>query len=71
MQAERSERLGTTAPAQAVDLEKPLRRLASAAKYLRNKVVETRGVKCMDDLDEAINAVERALIDTQKEARND
>ncbi|MBN5137154.1 hypothetical protein JY455_03120 [Stenotrophomonas maltophilia] len=46
---------------QQVDLGQPLRNLVAAAKYMRDRVVETRGVKCMDDLDLAIEEADRAL----------
>lgn len=44
-----------------VDLGQPLRNLVAAAKYMRDRVVETRGVKCMDDLDHAIDEADKAL----------
>lgn len=42
-----------------------LRELVVASKYMRDRVVETRGVKCMDDLDWAINEAEKALTENQ------
>lgn len=42
-----------------------LRELVAAAKFLRDRVVETRGTKCMDDLDYAIDEADKALTDSQ------
>lgn len=42
-----------------------LREMVVAAKYMRDRVVETNGVKCMDDLDAAIDAAEEALTDAE------
>lgn len=55
-------------PAQGIDLGQSLRNLVDAAKYMRDRVVETRGAKCMDDLDYAINEADKALIDGQRGA---
>ncbi|MFL9582418.1 hypothetical protein [Stenotrophomonas sp. AB1(2024)] len=55
-------------PAQGIDLGQHLLNLVAAAKYMRDRVVETRGTKCMDDLDYAIDEADKALIDSQRDA---
>ncbi len=51
--------------ARSLNVRLKLRELVAASKYMRDRVVETRGVKCMDDLDYAINEADKALIDSQ------
>ncbi|KOE97271.1 hypothetical protein [Stenotrophomonas geniculata] len=51
--------------ARSLNVTLKLRELVAASKYMRDRVVETRGVKCMDDLDYAIDEAEKALIDSQ------
>jgi len=53
--------------ARSLNVTLRLRELVAAAKFLRDRVVETRGVKCMDDLDHAINEADKALVDSQAE----
>lgn len=50
--------------ARSLNVALRLRELVVASKYMRDRVVETRGVKCMDDLDYAINEADKALIDS-------
>jgi len=47
---------------------KALVELVAAAKYLQSRVVETRGVKCMDVLDIALDKADRALATPPVEA---
>lgn len=51
--------------ARSLNVTLKLRELVAASKYMRDRVVETRGVKCMDDLDYAIDEAEKALTDSQ------
>ncbi len=51
--------------ARSLNVTLRLRELVAASKYMRDRVVETRGVKCMDDLDYAIDEAEKALKDNQ------
>lgn len=51
--------------ARALNVALRLREMVDAAKYMRDRVVETKGVKCMDDLDAAIDAAGEALTDAQ------
>ncbi|ECH9271454.1 hypothetical protein AAP84_23900 [Salmonella enterica subsp. enterica] len=50
---------------QAVDVSQAFRNLVAAAKCIRDRVVETRGVKCMDNLDHAIDEADKALLGSQ------
>lgn len=50
--------------ARSLNVTLRLRELVAASTYMRDRVVETRGVKCMDDLDHAIDEAEKALIDS-------
>lgn len=56
--------------ARSLNVALKLRELVAASKYMRDRVVETRGVKCMDDLDYAIDEAEKALSDSQAEGRD-
>ncbi|HEL3014844.1 TPA: hypothetical protein UN285_000633 [Stenotrophomonas maltophilia] len=51
--------------ARALNVTLKLRQLVAASKYMRDRVVETRGAKCMDDLDYAIDEAEKALTESQ------
>jgi hypothetical protein len=51
--------------ARALNVTLKLRELVAASKYMRDRVVETRGAKCMDDLDYAIDEAEKALKHSQ------
>jgi len=55
----------TGATPKGADLELTLRVLMNAAYYMRSRVVETRGVKCMEKLDAALKAAEQALADVE------
>ncbi|KWV17181.1 hypothetical protein [Xanthomonas translucens] len=55
--------------AQGVDLEPALKKLIKAGRYMQNRVVETRGVKCMDDLDVALRDAEEALIASENQQK--
>ena len=51
--------------ARSLNVTLRLRELVAATKFLRDRVVETRGAKCMGDLDYAIDEADKALIDSQ------
>ena len=58
---EASAREGEAASSIVIDLYDALNQLANASEYFVNRVVETKGVRCVDDTEAAIKLARAAL----------